>query len=228
VANAPYNPDPAGEPALFIPAVVVAAIAVLVGLFALQFLMPAENYRLLVVYLAFLPAYGLHDPLALASLVTHSLLHVDATHLVVNLVWLVAFGSPLAARLGPLRFIAFWAVTAAAGALAFHAWNPAGEGLLIGASGAISGMTGAAARFAFRVDRRRRPAAFAGAPLPLAAALANRNVLLFVAVWMVLNLVAGLGLLTGAGTGPIAWQAHVGGFIAGFLLLALFDRRNAF
>ncbi len=96
-------------------------------------------------------------------------------------------------RFGVVRFFAFFAVTAAAAA-AFHALlNPTDVAVLVGASGAVSGLTAAAVRFAIgpgllsgRCDWQR-PAA------PLAEALRDRQVLVFVAVWFGINLLAGLG-----------------------------------
>lgn len=53
--------------------------------------------------------------------------------------------------------------------------------------------------------------------------LRDRRVIGFVAVWFVINLAFGLGAPVGAETGTIAWQAHIGGFLAGLLLFPLFD-----
>src|SRR6187551_1910519 len=84
------------------------------------------------------------------TFVTYSLIHADWTHFGVNAIWLLPFGSAVARRFGTYRFIAFYAVTAAAGALA-HLVTHAGEmAPVIGASAAISGTMAAAMRFAFQ------------------------------------------------------------------------------
>ena len=59
---------------------------------------------------------------------------------------------------------------------------------------------------------------------PLTAVLQDARILAFLAVWFGLNLLFGVGTLaiTG-GEAPIAWQAHIGGFLAGLLLFAVFD-----
>ena len=84
------------------------------------------------------------------TFVTYAFLHGDWVHLGINAIWLLAFGSAVAWRFGPLRFLAFSAICAAAGAalhLAFH-W---GEMLpVIGASAALSGHMAAAIRFMFQ------------------------------------------------------------------------------
>jgi membrane associated rhomboid family serine protease len=59
---------------------------------------------------------------------------------------------------------------------------------------------------------------------PLSAALRNPRVIIFLIVWFGLNLLFGLGTLPIVGENEVvAWQAHVGGFLAGLLLFAIFD-----
>lgn len=182
----------------------------------------------LIVRFAFLPIrytgpYAL-DIYAFISPLSYSLLHGGTAHLVVNLVWLAAFGSPLANRIGSGRFLAFWAVSALAAAGLHFVIYPESSAPLVGASGAISGMMGAAARFAFRVDRGRKMPAFAGPVLPFSIVVRSRTVMAFLGVWMVVNLVTGLGFAATADAPQIAWEAHIGGFLVGFFGIRLFDR----
>ncbi len=158
------------------------------------------------------------------TLVTYSVLHASWEHVIFNSLWTLAFGAPVMQRCGVIRFFAFFAVTAALAAVFHAAFNPADVSVLVGASGAVSGLTAAALRFTvgpsgFSVGPETwvRPAA------PLAVALANRNVLVFIAVWFGINLLAGLGIPLGGADARIAWEAHVGGFLAGLLLFPLFD-----
>ena len=136
----------------------------------------------------------------------------------------------MARRFGALRFIAFFAVTAAAGA-ALHLATHAGEQFpMIGASAAVSGLMAAAMRFAFqrggplnmlRVDNDE---AYRVPALPLRRVLSDARVLIFLGVWFGINLIFGLGSLSFAGGDqPVAWQAHIGGFLAGLLLFSWFD-----
>jgi membrane associated rhomboid family serine protease len=164
------------------------------------------------------------------TFVTYALLHGDWTHLGLNSVWLLAFGAPVARRFGALRFIAFFAVTAAAGAamhLAIYSGQPVP---MIGASASISGLMAASIRFAFQRSGplsmlgRDDPAAYRVPALPLLAVLRDARALTFLAVWFGLNLVFGVGAVSLNGSEqPIAWQAHIGGFLAGLLAFALFD-----
>ena len=76
----------------------------------------------------------------------------------------------------------------------------------------------------FRIERRGGKAAFAGRVLPVAAVFRSRGAVTFLAVWLGVNLLMGLGFGTPGMEGRIAWEAHIGGFLAGFLLIRLFDR----
>ena len=120
----------------------------------------------------------------------------------------------------------FWAVTGLAAVALHFAIHPSGQAPLIGASGAVSGMMGAAARFGFRTERRARGAVFSGSPLSVPESLRLRGVLVFLVIWMAVNALTSLtGAVPGV-SGQIAWEAHVGGFLAGFLGLGLFLPRN--
>jgi membrane associated rhomboid family serine protease len=230
------------QPIFNVPPVVVAVLAVLALVHAVrEWLLPADLDRLLVWTLAFVPAR--YDSNAFIdgllpggrgaeiwSFVTYALIHADLMHLAVNAIWLLAFASPVARRFGPWRFLAFFGIAIAAGALA-HLVTHAGEiAPTIGASAGVSGAMAAAARFVFerggpldrwqvdRADADRVPAA------PLVVALRNPRVVAFLAVWFGLNLLFGLGSWNFvAENQSVAWEAHVGGFLAGLLLFSLFD-----
>lgn len=159
----------------------------------------------------------------LTSPITYAFLHGGMAHLGFNMLWLAIFGSPLAARLGTRRFVAFYLGAILAAAATHFALYSGSTALLIGASGGVSGVTGAAARFAFRVSRNDGVRGFSGPLLPIGIALRIPMVLVFCAVWMGVNFLTGAGILTPDGSGPIAWEAHVGGFLFGFLLVAFFD-----
>src|SRR5947199_7863753 len=160
---------------------------------------------------------------------TYALIHADLSHLLFNAVWLLAFGSPVAQRFGSLRFIAFMALTAAAGA-AVHLVTHFGELLpMVGASAAISGAMAAAMRFAFQRGGplgmwRDREAACRVPAAPLAASLRDPRVIAFLLVWFGVNILFGVFSLGIPGIEQaIAWQAHIGGFVVGLLAFSAFD-----
>lgn len=155
---------------------------------------------------------------------THAFIHGDWTHLGLNSVWLLAFGSPVARRIGTGRFLAFAVGGAVAGAAAFFVLNPALMEPVIGASGVVSALMGGACRFAF-AGLSRRSLGLGWAPrLSIGQALSDRTILFFVAVFFATNLLTAtsLGGYVSGGA-EIAWEAHIGGFLFGFLAFALFD-----
>ena len=132
---------------------------------------------------------------------------------------------------GALRFFGFMAVTAAAGALAHLVTHEHAVAPMIGASASVSGAMAAAMRFAFvkgsflSFGRSDADAAARVPALSLWQALRNGRVLAFLAVWFGVNIIFGISSFAiGLGEGQsVAWQAHIGGFLAGLLLFALFD-----
>ncbi len=233
--------QPRRERMLNVPAAIVVLLAVL-GLvqLLLMFVLTAEQTTEFLLLFAFIPArydFSVLSDVAwpggwaadIWTFVTYALIHANLSHLIFNAVWLLAFGSPVARRFGPLRFTAFMAVTAAAGA-AVHLATHFGELLpMVGASAAISGAMAAAARFAFqrggplemwrdRAEACRIPAA------PLAVSLRDARVIAFLLVWFGVNILFGMFSMGMPGVEQaIAWQAHIGGFLAGLLAFAAFD-----
>lgn len=162
------------------------------------------------------------------SPVSHAFLHGDWMHFGTNAIWLLAFGTPVARRLGAARFLVFSAVGALAGAALFYALNPTLVQPMIGASGVVSALMGGAARFALGSTGRASSRDVAYAPLfSLRASLMDRTILFFIVIFFVTNLALGSGggALFGE-PGAIAWEAHVGGFLFGFLGFGLFDPRR--
>lgn len=227
-----FNRPPGREPIFNIPAVVLmlAALCAAVHLLRLYVLTRDDDIELLW-RAAFIPIRYAGvvdlDIYAFTSPLTYAFLHGGFAHLAINLVWLAAFGSPLANRLGAGRFLAFWALTSVAAAGLHYCLHPMDQAPLVGASGAISGMMGAAARFGFRMERRAGAAAFQGDPLPVLAVVRMRGVVIFLAVWFAINLATGLASGLPGVEGAIAWEAHIGGFLAGFFGIGLFTGARA-
>ena len=220
---------PVRERAINLHAAIVLLLALFVVVHGLR-LASGEANVFFVLYASFVPlryTEGVIDPLwaYLASPVTYAFMHGSWTHLLLNGLWMVVFGSPLAARWGTARFLAFFALTAALSAALHFALNPQSIAPLVGASGAVSAMTAAAARFGFRTDASAGLAAFRGSPLGVAETLRHRTSLTFILVWFAINLVMivvpGFAL---EGAGRVSWEAHLGGFLAGFALVGPFDR----
>jgi membrane associated rhomboid family serine protease len=230
------------EPLFNVPPVItfVVTFLVLVHIGRVWFLTPEQDQYFLNMF-AFIPAR--YDNVWLMgqilpggwgaefwTFVTYAFIHASWMHLGVNMIWFLPFGSAIARRFGTVRFLAFFAVTAAAGAMAHLVTHGADNSEVIGASAAISGAMAGAMRFAFQrggplsprregdVDPFRVPA------IPLVFVLTDPRVLAFLVAWFGINILFGLGSVSLAGPGQtVAWQAHIGGFLAGLLLFSWFD-----
>lgn len=232
-----HAPQPERQPIFNLPDVVIFAIAILVGIQLVRenLLSSAVDEKIIFLF-AFIPSritgpsadWPGGDGAAIWSFLTYGLLHAGWSHLALNCLWLAAFGSPLARRFGAGRFLIFSAVGTIAGALVYLALHRDDSILLIGASAGISALTAGAIRFVFAnggplrggggAEAYRRPAQ------PISMLLQDSRVVMFVAVWFGVNFVFGLlGSDGGFASGPIAWESHIGGFVAGLLLFPLFD-----
>jgi membrane associated rhomboid family serine protease len=238
-AYQPPPPDPPHEPILTLPGALTAYVG-LIAFVHLRVLLPPEAENWTIDVFGFIPRRYDPNPLQIYfpggagakvwTFVTYSLLHANLSHIFFNVLWLLPFGSALARRFGAVRFYVFMAVTAAAGALAHLVTHEHAIAPMIGASASVSGAMAAAIRFAFvkgsflSFSRGDADEAARVPALSLWRSLRNPRVLGFLAVWFGVNIIFGLGSISvGAEGATVAWQAHIGGFIAGLMLFSLFD-----
>ncbi len=219
------------------PPAVLISIAVLVAIHVGLWL-AGESWQIWAIHaFAFIPA-RFTDPTfpmipgsQVWSLVTYAFLHGDFMHLLFNCLWLLVFGTVAARRLEALPFVLLMAASAVGGALASLALHWGEAAILIGASGAVSGLLAAAIPVMFspgmnwsgsyRSDLR------AIRPLSFAELLRNRNALTMCAVWLLMTLFSGATGWTGMSfmdEARIAWEAHLGGFVTGLAAFYLLDR----
>jgi membrane associated rhomboid family serine protease len=227
------------EPILTLPGALTLYV-LLIGFIHLRVLLPPELENWTIDVFGFIPkrydstlldiSFPGGEGAKVWSFVTYSLLHGNLSHIIFNVLWLLPFGSALARRFGPLRFFLFMGVTAAAGALAHLVTHEHAVVPMIGASASVSGTMAAAIRFAFvqgsflSFSRGDADAAAKVPALSLLDALRNGRVLGFLAVWFGVNIVFGVGSIAiGMDGASVAWQAHIGGFVAGLILSSLFD-----
>jgi membrane associated rhomboid family serine protease len=226
-----------------VPPAVLATVAVLLLVHALRMLVltEAEDVQFLLTF-AFIPAR--YDTALLTggtfpggfaadlwTFFSYAFLHADLLHIGVNLAWLLPFGTALARRFGAWRYVAFMLVVAAAGAVAHLISHPGAMVPMIGASAAISGAMAAALRFVFQrggplglLRGETTEKAYHVPAAPLTATLRDPRFLIFLGAWLGLNALFGLGSVSMLGEGQeIAWQAHIGGFLAGLFLFNVFD-----
>ncbi len=147
------------------------------------------------------------------TVVTYAFLHLDFWHLAGNMLFLWVFGDNVEDALGHFRFLIFYLACAIVGALFHGVVSPTSEGPLIGASGAVSGVV--AAYFLLHPRVRVWVLVLMRIPLPLPAFIP-------LALWIGQQfLMLALGLEEN-----VSWSAHVGGIIAGAILVVFMRRRG--
>jgi len=233
---------PAGEPMFNLPSIILWLGGALLAIhLARSVVLPASLDRDLMLYFAFWPIRYTSAVLAsgqapgglaadIWSFLTYGFLHGGTMHVVFNVLWMAIFGTAVARRFGANRFLLLSALCAIAGAFA-HLFTHFGESVpVIGASAAVSGQMAAAIRFVFEAGgplgsfRRNDAGAYFMPAVSLRQSFSNPQVLTFTGVWFGLNLFMGLASAPMAGEGAsIAWQAHIGGFVAGLLLFPVLD-----
>ncbi|SCZ11184.1 rhomboid family intramembrane serine protease [Microvirga guangxiensis] len=158
---------------------------------------------------------------------SYALLHGSWVHLLINSIWLAAFGTPIARRCGAWRFFLLSMLSAIGGAVLYVAINPMQVIPMIGASGAVSGLMAAAAWFMFApatwhwegrlTEPHERPRQ------AFAHIIRNRPFLVFLGVWFATNYLFAVVQPIGMAEGNIAWEAHVGGFLVGLFIFPWLD-----
>ncbi|MEO1719735.1 MAG: rhomboid family intramembrane serine protease, partial [Pseudomonadota bacterium] len=125
-------------------------------------------------------------------------------------------------------FLVFFLIGGLGGAALFQLVNMGEVKPVVGASGAVSALMGAVFRFLFNARARSifgDAEAQANIPrMTIVQALTNKNVLIAIGVWLGLNAIFATDVGQMIAEGEIAWEAHIGGFLIGFLALGLFDQ----
>ena len=151
------------------------------------------------------------------SILTSMFLHGSVAHIGFNMLFLWVFGNNVEDRFGRMRYVIFYLLCGIAAAYAQSYVFPSSAIPLVGASGAIAGVLGAYLLMFPRAPILTWLAFLVFVVIPVPAWF-------LIGVWFLLQLSSGLGSVS-SGTG-VAYMAHVGGFLAGMLLLLVFRRRR--
>ena len=213
----------------FIPARITLALHIAPDQLAKAYQATVGRNAILAAQLDFLIGDG---QLRIWTLVTYAFLHASWAHVGFNCIWLVAFGSAVARRFSTTGFMLLLLAGALAGALLQYAVDFTSFQMVIGASAAVSAAMGAAVRFVFRpteephriFDRALLNEAYRQPALSLRQVFTTKAALVFTVFWFATDLLFGIFPgLSGVSDAPVAWQAHIGGFLAGLLLFPLLD-----
>jgi membrane associated rhomboid family serine protease len=213
------------EPFFRAPPIVLLTTLALLALYAAYFFTPFDEQQRILYHYALAPerfwapagSPKVYDSYAagLVTLLSTSLLHGNWFHVIVNSLMALSFGAPVARALGPgflgaSKWMLLFVVSVVAGSAFYLALANASTPFAVGASGGTCGLIAAA--FLIDFDGRKRK-------------LWSREFLTTTAVFAALNAVLTLAGPYILGMG-LAWEAHVGGYVAGALLMAVLPLRG--
>jgi len=155
-----------------------------------------------------------------SNLITSMFLHGSWMHLIGNMWFLWLFGNNIEDAMTRPRFVAFYLLTGLAAALAQVAADPSSVVPMVGASGAISGVMGA---YLVLFPRVR---VFTLIPLGFFLTSMALPAWVMLIYWAFLQFVGGVTSVVSEQTGGVAFWAHLGGFVAGVVLIKVFERRD--
>ena len=163
----------------------------------------------------------LTDPgMQASNVITSMFLHGSWMHLLGNMWFLWLFGNNIEDAMSRPRFIAFYLLAGLAAALSQVMANPASEVPMVGASGAISGVMGA---YLVLFPRVR---VFTLVPLGFFITSLALPAWMMLIYWAFLQFAGGLTSVVAERSGGVAFWAHLGGFVAGVVLVKIFQRRG--
>jgi membrane associated rhomboid family serine protease len=186
----------------------------LIALNVLFFIVELTGGDAFIAKWAFVPSRFLANPFGdFLTLFTAMFMHAGWLHLGGNMLYLWIFGDNVEDRFGHIKFIIFYLICGLAATFAQLAFSTRSNVPNLGASGAIAGVLGAYIllfpKGSVRVLQGSR--------------VIQVSALIVIGIWIVLQFFSGIGsIVSTAQTGGVAYMAHIGGFVAGFLLTFLF------
>jgi len=198
---------------------------------------PFVNYGLIIINIvafiyqpgssealsAFFNTYGLvpskltenpGNPMVYLNIFSSMFLHADLMHLAGNLLYLWIFGDNIEYLIGHARYLIFYLIVGIAAAMAQIAGFPGTDVPMVGASGAISGVLGA---YLLKFPRNRVSLLFF---FFFIIRVIHVPALIVLSFWFIFQIYNGILF---SGEAGVAWYAHIGGFVAGFLVIKLFE-----
>lgn len=224
-AGSPGELRSGSGPIVNAPPAVLIVIAILIGIhLAIQLggqdwdIWSLRNFSLIPVRFVGVKSIDMVEGSQYWSLVTYAFLHGSWMHVLLNSLWFLIFGTPVARQFGTFRFLLIALIATIGGALVMTAVYWGSSIPVVGASAAVSGLVAAAIPIMFG-----RP----GVPLTFAEYLHDRRAIIFTLVFLLMTLSSGVEIVpTFADGARVAWEAHLGGFFAGLISYFFMSREG--
>jgi membrane associated rhomboid family serine protease len=207
------------QPSYSKPLVTIAIIVVNVAIFIYEWLLDPYSRN------HFITMYGLvPDQFRISALVTSMFLHGGWMHVLGNMWFLWVFGDNIEDVLGHGKYVLFYLLCGMAAAMGQVMVNPESRIPMVGASGAIAGVMGA---YLIKFPHAR---ILTLAFIFFFITTFEVPAVLMLAYWFVIQLFSGVGSIaqSQASQGGVAWFAHVGGFLAGLILIKIMGTREKY
>jgi len=153
----------------------------------------------------------------LPTIFTSMFMHAGWLHLLGNMLYLWIFGDNVEDSFGHVKFLVFYLLCGIAATFAQVAFTASSSVPNLGASGAIAGVLAA---YIVLFPRGQVRVLMGRGIIPMPA-------LVVIGFWIVLQFISGIGSITAAAQGGVAYMAHIGGFLAGLVLTFLFRTTGA-
>jgi membrane associated rhomboid family serine protease len=201
------------------PVVNYALIAINVIVYIVMALAGPETQEAIVARYAMVPAHFAGGPTlaVIMTLFTSMFMHAGTVHIAGNMLYLWIFGDNVEDRVGHARYLAFYLVGGVVASLTHIITNWGSEIPTVGASGAIAAVLGA---YLVLFPGNRIVTAI---PLGKFTHLTTVPAIIVLGLWFILQLFDGVMYLGGADVGGVAVWAHIGGFVAGVVMVKLFS-----
>ena len=226
------------NPTEITPVVTVAFIVMCVVVFLYEISLPAQRTEAFVYMYGAIPAVVFghvqlpHELMSLpayGTLISSMFLHGGWMHLIGNMLYLWIFGNNIEDVMGHTKFIIFYGICGVVAALSHAIIDPESTIPMVGASGAISGVLGA---YLLLYPKAK---VLVLIPLGFFTQLIHVPAAIVLGLWFLMQVFSG-GMSLGHEGGGVAFFAHIGGFIAGMLLIgffkhqhiSFFNRRNSY
>jgi membrane associated rhomboid family serine protease len=190
----------------------------LIALNVLVFLLELSAGEDFIITWAFIPAQFVANPAGeFVTLFTSMFMHADYLHIGSNMLYLWIFGDNVEDRFGHGMYTAFYLISGLGATFTQLFFSADSNIPNLGASGAIAGVLGS---YLLLFPQGKVYVAQGRGVIPVPALMA-------IGLWFVLQLFSGIGSIGAADQGGVAYMAHIGGFVTGFVLTYLFGRGRA-